>query len=130
MSHSEKTDLLEVLAQAEQSIIEMAQDSIEPEALNHPDYNLEADFPILTTIREAIAKGKANNQPKPLHTALKAMHQAYGKLHDGLSDMIEEGRLTEADIPDDYQWLVETLSGPCLAANATAETQLEGHDAS
>jgi predicted protein tyrosine phosphatase len=34
---------------------------------------------------------------------------AYEKLHDGLSDMIEGGRLTEADIPDDYQWLVETL---------------------
>lgn len=36
--------------------------------------------------------------------------RAYGKLHDGLSDMIEEGRLTEADIPDDYQWLVESLA--------------------
>lgn len=33
----------------------------------------------------------------------------YERLHDGLSDMIEGGRLTEADIPDDYQWLVETL---------------------
>ena len=33
----------------------------------------------------------------------------YEKLHDGLSDMVESGRLTEADIPDDYQWLVETL---------------------
>ena len=33
----------------------------------------------------------------------------YERLHDGLSDMIEDGRLTEADIPDDYQWLVETL---------------------
>jgi hypothetical protein len=34
----------------------------------------------------------------------------YGKLHDGLSDMIESGRLTEAHIPDDYQWLVATLT--------------------
>lgn len=33
----------------------------------------------------------------------------YGRLHDGLTDMIEGGRLNEADIPDDYQWLVETL---------------------
>jgi hypothetical protein len=35
---------------------------------------------------------------------------AYGKLHDGLSEMIEEGRLREADIPDDYQWLVKQLT--------------------
>lgn len=33
----------------------------------------------------------------------------YRALHDGLSDMIEEGRLNEADIPDDYRWLVDTL---------------------
>ncbi len=33
----------------------------------------------------------------------------YQRLHDGLSDMIEGGRLSEADIPDDYQWLVEIL---------------------
>jgi hypothetical protein len=30
-------------------------------------------------------------------------------LHDGLSDMIESGRLRADHIPDDYQWLVETL---------------------
>lgn len=34
----------------------------------------------------------------------------YAELHDGLSDMIEDGRLTEADIPDDYYWLVESLA--------------------
>lgn len=33
----------------------------------------------------------------------------YAKLHDALSDMIEEGRLREGDIPDDYQWLADTL---------------------
>lgn len=33
----------------------------------------------------------------------------YRKLHDGLSDMVEGGRLREADIPDDYQWLVSSL---------------------
>ena len=35
---------------------------------------------------------------------------AYRALHIGLSDMIEDGRLTEVDIPDDYQWLVEVLA--------------------
>lgn len=36
---------------------------------------------------------------------------AYEALHDGLSDMIEGGRLTESHIPDDYEWLVESLAG-------------------
>lgn len=36
--------------------------------------------------------------------------KAYHRLHDFLSDMIEGGRLTESDIPDDYQALVETLA--------------------
>ena len=34
---------------------------------------------------------------------------AYFKLHDMLSDMIEGGRLTEGDIPDDYAALVGQL---------------------
>jgi hypothetical protein len=34
----------------------------------------------------------------------------YSKLHDGLSDMVEGGRLKGASIPDDYQWLVVTLN--------------------
>lgn len=33
----------------------------------------------------------------------------YAQLHDGLSDMVESGRLTEAEIPEDYHWLVESL---------------------
>ena len=34
---------------------------------------------------------------------------AYFTLHDVLSSMIEDGRLTESDIPDDYAALVEQL---------------------
>lgn len=34
----------------------------------------------------------------------------YRALHDGLSEMVEEGRLTRDMIPDDYHWLVETLA--------------------
>lgn len=34
----------------------------------------------------------------------------YRSFHDGLSEMIEEGRLTEADIPNDYNWLVTSLA--------------------
>ena len=34
----------------------------------------------------------------------------YRGLADGLSDMVEGGRLTEASVPDDYSWLVTTLA--------------------
>ena len=34
---------------------------------------------------------------------------SYRRLHDGLSDMIEGGRLTADDIPDDYRWLAHSL---------------------
>lgn len=36
--------------------------------------------------------------------------QLYQRLADGLSEMVEGGRLKQADIPDDYQWLVEALA--------------------
>lgn len=38
---------------------------------------------------------------------------AYRKLHDGLSDMIEGGRLTADMIPDDYDWLIKMLAETC-----------------
>jgi hypothetical protein len=34
----------------------------------------------------------------------------YRTLFDGLSNMIEEGRLSEADIPDDYHWLTTRMA--------------------
>jgi hypothetical protein len=42
----------------------------------------------------------------------------YQKLHDGLSDMIEGGRLNESDIPDDYKWLVDSLEAIAIKENA------------
>ncbi len=47
----------------------------------------------------------------------------YTKLRDGLLDMIESGRLTEADIPDDAQWLIETLAA--LANDDTLERGIQ-----
>lgn len=35
--------------------------------------------------------------------------EAYRKLYDGLSDMVEDGRLTRADHPDDYEWLIAAM---------------------
>lgn len=40
----------------------------------------------------------------------RGVAENYEQLHDGLSDMIESGRLTEADIPEDYTWLVKSLA--------------------
>ena len=49
-----------------------------------------------------------------LLTSLEEMERKYGKLHDGLSDLIGDGegpqRLSPADIPDDYRWLADTLA--------------------
>lgn len=49
---------------------------------------------------------------------------AYRALHDGLSDMIDEGHLKEADIPDDYRWLVDMLVELC-DLNARLDDALE-----
>lgn len=46
----------------------------------------------------------------------------YQRLHDGLSEMVESGRLTEADIPDDYDWLVNSMLVPL--ANVPAQELL------
>ena len=46
--------------------------------------------------------------PEPI--TQEQLLQEYEKLHDGLSDMVEGGRLREGDIPDDYQWLVQSLA--------------------
>jgi hypothetical protein len=56
---------------------------------------------------------------EPIRTEDDALLQHYRRLHDGLSEMIEEGRLTEAAVPDDYRWLVAML----LRANAIDEVE-------
>lgn len=40
---------------------------------------------------------------------LSEVLREYRRLQEGLSDMVEDVRLVEADIPDDYRWLVEQL---------------------
>lgn len=40
----------------------------------------------------------------------RGVAENYEQLHDGLSNMIESGRLTESDIPEDYVWLVGSLA--------------------
>lgn len=47
-------------------------------------------------------------QAEQLRVALNLVRE-YQRLHDGLSDMIEEGRLVNSDIPDDFKWLADSL---------------------
>src|ERR1017187_1356209 len=35
----------------------------------------------------------------------------YQKLHAGLVDMVNNGRLKPADVPNDFRWLVDSLTG-------------------
>lgn len=57
------------------------------------------------------------------HALPLATMQLYRRLADGLSDMVEEGRLCEGDIPDDYRWLVELL-GEIAAADPGDQTPI------
>lgn len=43
------------------------------------------------------------------HGPLRSFVETDKNLRAGLREMIESGRLTEADIPDDYKWLVAAL---------------------
>lgn len=58
-------------------------------------------------------------------TVTLATMTAYRRLADGLSDMVEGGRLTEADCPDDYQWMAEQLA--TLAGLDPGDTELPAH---
>lgn len=54
--------------------------------------------------------------PCPIQT-LEHYRQAYARLHDLLAELIEGGRLCEVLASDDYEALVDQLSGPCAAAD-------------
>lgn len=60
-----------------------------------------------TMIAAADAPARTAAAPAP---DARAVLREYAQLHDRLSDMIEDGRLGKADIPDDYRWLADTLA--------------------
>jgi len=55
--------------------------------------------------------------------ALAEMRTKYGRLHDFVSDCVEEGRINLENLPDDYQAIVEALCA-CLDADKQAEDAL------
>jgi hypothetical protein len=52
-----------------------------------------------------LAKDLTKDEPVSWRKACRL----YRKLHDGLSDMVENGRLEESDIPEDWQWFLDTM---------------------
>jgi hypothetical protein len=78
----------------------------------HPGVQGQRD--VTMGLNDTVTLDENGEIDEPVRTEDDALLQHYRQLHDGLSDMIEEGRLTEAAIPDDYRWLVAML----LRANA------------
>lgn len=69
----------------------------------------------------ALTEDGSNTSPREVAAIADELVKArdklrlYRRLADGLSDMVEDSRLAESDIPDDYQWLVESLSQIAVA---------------
>ncbi len=58
----------------------------------------------------AVVPGATTVTGELIQGDVEAVLESYQRLHDGLSDMVEGGRLAVSDIPNDYQWLVESLA--------------------
>ncbi len=59
-------------------------------------------------------------------SVLRAVEKQYGKLHDMLSDCMESGRLSAAELPDDYAALVEQLI-TCVSIDHMMTAVLKRH---
>ena len=62
-------------------------------------------------------------------SALREAQKQYGKLHDMLSDCMEIGRLSAAELPDDYAALVEQTV-TCVAIDSLVTAVLNHHEES
>lgn len=59
---------------------------------------------------ESILPDATAESPSAKPEGAEALLSKYRKLVDGLSNMVEGERITEADCPDDYDWLVGSLA--------------------
>jgi len=64
-------------------------------------------YPVLT-MKQAAAQVLAA-AASDLLGAVRAARHGWGKLHDIVSDLVESGKLSESNLPDDYQALVLAL---------------------
>lgn len=60
-------------------------------------------------------------------SVLKEVQKHYGKLHDMLSDCMESGRLSAAELPDDYAALVEQTIR-CVSIDHLVTAVLKRHE--
>lgn len=60
-------------------------------------------------------------------SVLREVEKQYGNLHDMLSDCIESGRLSAAELPDDYAALVEQTI-KCVATDHVVKAVLKRHE--
>lgn len=60
-------------------------------------------------------------------SVLREVEKQYGNLHDILSDCIESGRLSAADLPDDYAALVEQTI-KCVSTDRVVTAFLKRHE--
>jgi hypothetical protein len=82
---------------------------------NDPESPRSVAYDVGRTVGELLEPWRSRLAAAPeLYVALRL----YARLHDGLSDMIEVGRLQENDIPDDYEWLVKSLAEHGTQLNA------------
>lgn len=89
----------ETLDDAERAAVDTLNDDWEREYTSWDELASDMDGTAITQHPEVMA------QRLPLRTV-----ELYRRLADGLSDMVEEGRLSEADCENDYAWLVDTLA--------------------
>lgn len=60
-------------------------------------------------------------------SVLREVEKQYGNLHDMLSDCIESGRLSAAELPDDYAALVEQTI-KCVSTDRVVKAVLKRHE--
>src|ERR1700694_1213475 len=60
-------------------------------------------------------------------SVLREVQKHYGKLHDMLSDCMESGRLSAAELPDDYAALVEQTI-KCVSIDHVVTAVLKRHE--
>jgi|GEM_PF-5517845 len=60
---------------------------------------------------------------------LREAQKQYGKLHDMLSDCMESGRISAAELPDDYTALVEQTV-KCVTIDSVVTAVLKRHEES
>jgi hypothetical protein len=74
---------------------------------DNPEASNDEEHDCLVELIEYVELAKDLTKDEPV--SWRKACRLYRKLHDGLSDMVESGRLEESDIPEDWQWFLDTM---------------------